>query len=255
MPLLALTRELTPAIVRCELTHVARAPINVARAREQHATYEATLHDLGCRVERITADPSMADAVFIEDTAVIVDELAVITRPGAASRRAETDGVAAALRPYRPIAAIAPPGTLDGGDVLRIGRRLFVGIGARSDANGVAQLRALLAPMGYAVTAVPFHGCLHLKTAVTLVGEEVIVVNRHWVEPSAFGPLRIVDVDAGEPYAANALRVRGAVIHHAGFARTRARLEAAGLMVVPVPADELAKAEGGVTCCSLLLDM
>ena len=222
------------------------------RARAEHAAYEATLRALGCAVERVPPAPDLPDSVFVEDTAVVLDELAVICRPGAESRRAETAAVATALRAYRPVAAVLAPGTLDGGDVLRVGRRLLVGRSARTNDAGIRQLRSIVSSLGYDVVAVPFTGCLHLKTAATLVADAVAVVNPAWVEPAALAPLRTIAVDAGEPFAANALRVGEAVLYPAEFPRTRARLEAEGVAVRTVPAGELAKAEGGVTCCSVV---
>lgn len=252
MPL-AVTRPVPAAIAHCELTHLDRTPIDVEVARREHAAYERALERLGYRVQRLAAADDQPDSVFIEDTAVVVDEIAVITRPGAESRQEETGAVAAALRPLRPVAELSAPATLDGGDVLRLGRVLYVGTGARSNAEGAAQLRALLDPFGYEVREAAFTGCLHLKTAVTAVGDGLVLANPEWVEARQFEGARAVEVDPSEPFAANALLARGAVIHADAFPRTRRRLEAAGVRVVPVPAGELAKAEGGVTCCCLLL--
>ena len=254
MSLIALTRELSPRIVECELTHLARTPIDVSRARAEHAAYEAALRALGCDVLRVPPAPELPDGVFVEDTVVVLDELAVLCRPGAASRRPEVASVAEVVGRFRRTAAIVAPGTLDGGDVLRVGRRLFVGRSARTNDAGIAQLDSLVGARGYEVVPVDFSGCLHLKTAATLAAEGVAVVNPAWVEPAAFAPLRTVAVDAGEPMAANALTMGEAVLYPAEFPRTRARLEAAGVRVVTVPAGELAKAEGGVTCCSVIFE-
>ena len=251
---LALTREISPAIEHCELTHLARTPIDLARARAEHGAYEEVLRSLGYRVERLPADDSMPDSVFVEDTAVVLDELAVITRPGAESRRAETEAVAEALRPHRELARITAPGTLDGGDVIRLGRRLLVGVGARSNEEGARQLRALVAPAGYAVEEVRFRGCLHLKSAATSLEDDTVLLYPAWVDAGAFGAVRVVEVDEAEPFAANALRAAGELLFPIDFERTRGRIEAAGFAVRTVPAAELAKAEGAVTCCSLLLD-
>ena len=197
----------------------------------------------------------MPDSVFIEDAAIVLDELAVITRPGAESRRVETAAVAAAVRSYRPVAAILAPGTLDGGDVLRIGRRLMVGVGYRSNEAGIAQLRSIVASQGYTVEAVQFTGCLHLKSAASVVADDMVLVNPEWVDARLFAPLRVIEVDPSEPFAANAVMVDGSVVYPAEHLRTLERLESAGLDVRKVPAGELAKAEGGVTCCSLLLTL
>lgn len=252
---LALTREVTPAISRCELTYLARTPIDPSRAALQHDEYERLLARLGCRVNRIPAHPAQADAVFIEDTAVVVDEVAVITRLGAESRRAETEPVAAALQRHRPLRHIRAPGTLDGGDVLRAGRQVFVGLTSRTNQQGIAQLRDVLASEGYSVTGVPVHGCLHLKSAATEVADGVLLINPLWAEPQAFPGFEFVTVDPAEPHAANALRLRDVLLYGADYPRTRERLEARGLTVCPVDLSELAKAEGAVTCCSLILSI
>lgn len=252
-PCIALTRDISPRIVECELTHLARTPIDLAAARIQHAGYERLLGALGCEVRRVAAAPEHADSVFIEDTAVVVDEVAVITRPGAASRRGETAGVEDALVGLRPVARIEAPGTLDGGDVLLVGRRVFVGQTARTNEAGIAQLRAILAPHGYTVEGVPVTGCLHLKSAVTALDDGTVLVNPDWVDPAVFAPLAAVPVDPAEPMAANVLRVGDALLYADAYPRTRAALEARGYRLHLVDASELAKAEGAVTCCSLIL--
>ena len=250
---LALTRDISPAIENCELTYLARSPIDVTRARAELEAYEEALRELGCEVVRLPAAPDMPDSVFVEDAAVVLDELAVITRPGAAARRAETAAVADAIRPHRPVAAILAPGTLDGGDVLRVGRTLFVGVGSRTNESGVAQFRRMVASQGYSVEPVTFQGCLHLKTGVTLVADDLLLANPAWVDSARLGAFRTIDVDPDEPFAANALRIGDVVIYPAEHTRTRERLEAAGVTVRTVPMAELAKAEGGVTCISVVI--
>ncbi len=252
--LLAITRQVSPSIARCELTHVDRLPIDAARAAEQHARYEQCLRSLGCTVESLPAEPDLPDSVFVEDTAVVVDELAVVTRPGAASRRPETASVARVLSRLRPTVPIEDPGTLDGGDVLRLGRRLLVGLSGRSNPAGVEQLRGALAPHGYAVEAVGLGPCLHLKSAVTQVAPDALLLNPAWVDPGLAAGWRVVEVDPAEPNAANALMVGGAVVIPAAYPRTAARLERAGVALTVVELSELAKAEGAVTCCSLILE-
>ncbi|MGE5236135.1 MAG: dimethylarginine dimethylaminohydrolase family protein [Acidobacteriota bacterium] len=253
MGLIAITRDVSASIGRCELTHLARVPIDLARARVQHAAYEDCLASLGCRVHRLAEAADLPDAVFVEDTAIVLDELAVITRPGAVSRRPETRTIAEALARYRPLASIEPPATLDGGDVLRLGRTLFVGRSTRTGDEGVAQLRAAVAPHGYEVVEVAVGGCLHLKSAASEVAGSVLLINRAWIDPQPFAGLELVDVDPSEPAAANALRVAGAVVFAGAFPRTLDRLVRLGLDVRVVDLTELAKAEGAVTCCSLLV--
>jgi dimethylargininase len=255
MTVIALTRAVSPALAACELTHLAREPIDVARAEAQHADYERALEGLGCTVQRVAAAPSHPDAVFIEDTAIVLDELAVITRPGAASRRAETVAVAEALAAWRPLVTIEAPGTLDGGDVLRVGRTIFVGRSGRSNDDGIAQLRACTSHHGYRVVPVNVTGCLHLKSAVTALDDDTLLLNEAWVAPESFAPLQWVRVDDDEPMAANVLRVGTRLLAAEAFPRTVDILRERGYDVITVPADELAKAEGAVTCCSLLVNV
>lgn len=251
--LIACTRAVSPTLADCELTHLQREPLDVARAVREHSAYEALLTQLGATVRRLPAEPALPDAVFVEDTAIVLDEIAVITRPGATSRRPETASTAAALAGLRPLAHIEAPGTLDGGDVLVVGRRVFVGLSSRSNRAAIDQLAHVLRPLDYEVVPVSFGGCLHLKSAVTRVAEGLVLLNPAWVDPSVFGSHRAVAVDPSEPQAANALCLGGSVIHPLHFPRTRARLEAEGLRVAPVVMSELAKAEAGVTCCCLIL--
>jgi dimethylargininase len=251
----AITRALDPAIGRCELTHLARAPIDYPRAVSQHEAYVTLLESLGLIVMRLEADPALPDAVFVEDTAVVLDELAVITHPGAASRRLEVTSVAEALRTWRPIVQITAPGTLDGGDVLQVGRTLYVGLSSRSNAEGAEQLRALVAPFAYRVQTLPVSSCLHLKSAVTLASDSLLLINPAWCDPGAFDAVTFVEIDPDEPYAANVLRVDDSVIMAAAFPRTAERLRARGVQVHTTDLSELAKAEGAATCCSLIFSV
>jgi dimethylargininase len=248
----AITRKVSPAITRCELTHLQREPIDAALAARQHEAYEQCLAELGCRVVSLPAESGLPDSVFIEDSAVVVDELAVVTRPGAPSRRAEAPAVARVLAEYRTVAAIEAPGTLDGGDVLLLGRRVLVGLSGRSNREAIEQLRALLSPHGYTIEALPITGCLHLKSAVTQVASDTVLFNPEWVDPVAFERFRNIEIDPAEPYAANALLVGDTVVYPAAFPRTAARLRRARIRLATVDVSELAKAEGAVTCCSLI---
>jgi len=250
----AVVRPVSRRIVDCELTHLVRAPIDYARAVAQHADYEAALIRRGCELVRVPAAHEMPDAVFVEDVAVVLDEVAVMTRPGAPSRRDEGRDVETALSRYRDIRRIQEPGTLDGGDVLRVGKTLFVGLSGRTNEEGMAQLRMLTAEFGYEVKPAALHDCLHLKSAVTAVGEGTLLGNSAWVNPRQFGAVEWIEVDAREPFAANALWVNDGVIYPRAFVHTAELLQKylhARLDIVD--ASELAKAEGGVTCCSLIL--
>jgi dimethylargininase len=249
----ALTREISPLFERCELTHLSRCSIDLDRAREQHRAYEAALAQLGCDVRRLPELPDCPDGIFVADPAFVFDEVAVIARPGAESRRGETASVAEALAAFRPLKFIEAPGTLDGGDVLRIGRTVLVGHSARTNSAGFQQMRALLTPLGYDVRQIVVTGCLHLQTAITEVAEGVVLVNPAWMDVSQLDGVEVIAVDPAEPFGANALRIGDAVIYPEAFPRTRARLEARGIRVVTVDVSELAKAEAGVTCCTLIV--
>jgi dimethylargininase len=191
--------------------------------------------------------------VFVEDIAIVFDELAIVTRPGAESRRRETSAVAAALAAYRPLHTIEPPATVDGGDVLVVGRRVFVGRSSRTNEAAVVQIRQILQPYGYTVRDTVVHGCLHLKSAVTALADDVLLVNRAWIDAAAFEGFTLVDVEPAEPAAANALRLDDRIIFPAAFPRTAERLTQRGLRLTIVDAAELAKAEGALTCCSLIV--
>jgi dimethylargininase len=252
--LLALTRAVSPAMADCELTHLPRVPIDVATAVAQHATYEQALARLGCRVSRLPAAPDSPDSVFIEDTAVVFDEIAVIARPGADSRRAETAGVEEALKHERVIARIEAPGTMDGGDVMVVGRTVFVGLTGRTNGSGIEQLRRIIEHFDYAlrVVEVDAAGCLHLKSAVTAFADDTLLVNPRWVAAQAFADYRLIEVDQSEPAAANIVRVGERLLYSDGFPRTLERLSRLGREITTVDVGEIAKAEGAVTCCSLI---
>lgn len=250
--LIAVTRAVSRSIARCELTHLERVPIDLERARRQHEAYEEALRTLGVRVQSLPEEPDLPDAVFVEDTAVVLDECAVLTRPGADPRRPEVTSIARALAPYRALYRIEAPGTLDGGDVLVVGRNVWVGLTTRTNGSAVAQLQALLQPYGYGVRAVRVTGCLHLKSAVTQAAENTLLINPAWVKESDFPGMDFIEVDPYEPRAANILLVGERAVYQPAYPRTLARLEAAGIHPRLVDASELAKAEGALTCCSLV---
>jgi len=240
-------------MMRCELTHLQRTVIDVALAREQHLAYEQALRSLGCGIESLPEEPELADSVFVEDTAIILDEVVVITRPGAPSRRAETASIAAVLGKYRDLVRIESPGTLDGGDVLRVGRSVYVGTSSRSNASGIEQLGKLLLPFGYRVLPVAVQGCLHLKSAVTQVSADELLINSRHVERKQFPGMGFIEVDEAEPAGGNALLLGTDVIYSSSHPRTAEVLRRHGIRVRTVEMSETEKAEGAVTCCSLLL--
>jgi dimethylargininase len=250
--LIAITRDVSPAIGNCQLTHLARHPIDVERARAQHVEYERALERFGCRVTRLPASFDMPDSVFIEDIAIVFNELAVVTRPGASSRRSEVPDVAVAVSRHRPVVHIAAPGTIDGGDVMTVGESVFVGRTSRTNDAGIDQLRAALAPHGYRVRPANVRGCLHLKSAITALDDRTLLANRRWIAEEEFSDFELVDVDPVEPTAANIVRVGSGLLYAAAYPRTLERLKHLDYNVTTVDVSEIAKAEGAVTCCSLI---
>lgn len=254
----AFTRAASPRLAECALTHQVREPIDPVRAAAQHAAYELALADAGFDVIRLPELADDPDAVFVEDTALLLGEHAVITRPGAASRAGETNSTAAGLEPYFAIHRLAA-GTLDGGDVLRIADRLYVGQSSRTDASGTTALVDLVAPLGYTVVPVELGRCLHLKSAVTFAGPDgegrpALLVNAEWVDPNLFPETDPVFTADSEPSAGNCVRAGDRLLVAAGNPRTVASLRDRGFLVVEIDLSELQKAEAGGTCMSLIAD-
>lgn len=252
MPI-AITRQVSPRICECEITHIERTPIDLELARAQHREYVQLLKVLGCTVIELPAESDFPDSVFVEDTAVILPELAVITRPGADSRKPETESILQALMPLIKCVRLQAPATLDGGDVLVLEKQIFIGLSTRSNQAAIDQLHEMLDTYGYSVTGVQMHDCLHLKSAVSQVDDKTILINPNWVDTHHFTDFHCIEVDPSEPFAANCLPIRDFVIFPTAFPITHQKLEKAGFKVVTVDVSELAKAEGAVTCCSLVL--
>lgn len=254
MGLIAITREVSPSINNCELSFHARQPIDIARAIAQHKAYQDCLANLGVEVVSLPAEPELPDAVFVEDPAVVVDEVAVISNMGAPSRRPEARSLADALSRYRPIKFLVESATLDGGDVLRVDRLLFVGLSQRTNQAGIDQLAETLRPYGYRVQSIEVRGCLHLKSACSYIGNDTMLVNRSLIDTAPLRDFELIGVPDEEPNGANALLIKGVVIISASFPKTRALLEQRGFLVLTIDLSELEKAEAGVTCTSLILD-
>jgi dimethylargininase len=248
----AIVRAPSESIARCALTFLERTPIDFEVALRQHGEYVRALEEAGLDVRILPAEADLPDAVFVEDTAVVVDECAVLTRPGIESRRPEVDAVAPALDAVRPTVRIEAPGTLEGGDVLRVGRTFFVGQTARTNAEGTRQFAGILEPHGYDVVPVTPHGCLHLKSAVTYIGDGTVLVNPEWVDVDLFSRWQCVPVAPGEPYGANAL-LAGEIVHVSASAPlTRRKLDALGFTTRSLDTSEFEKAEAALTCLSLI---
>jgi dimethylargininase len=250
---IAITREVSSSIENCQLTHFERVPISLERAQSQHRVYVKALKEADWEVITLPEEPELPDSVFVEDTAIVLDGLAIITRPGSESRRPETKSIEEALSPILPIASISDSAQLDGGDVLVVGKKIFVGLSSRSMRSGVAELADLSRHLGYEVEAVAVDSCLHLKSAVTCVDSQTLLINPQWVAPDLFREFRLIEVHPSEPEGANCVNLGPRVLYGEAFPETRQRIQAAGFEVDAIPLDELAKAEGAVTCCSLLI--
>jgi dimethylargininase len=251
---IAITRDISPRFNECEITHIERTPIDIKIAQTQHHEYVQALKELGLAVLELPASADLPDSVFVEDTAVVLPEVALLTRPGADSRKPETESIAHALRPYRELIFIESPATVDGGDVLVVGKQIFVGMSTRSNTHAIEQMNQLLGKYGYKTQGVELRDCLHLKSAVTRLDDaNTLLVNRNWVDVETFDGYELVDIDPSEAFAANCLPINSSIIYPTTFPKTATKLEARGYRVKPVVLDELAKAEGAVTCCSLIV--
>ena len=250
---IAITREISPRFAECEITHIERTPIDMNLARAQHRGYVNALRELECDVIELPAERELPDSVFVEDTAFILPEVAIITRPGADSRKPETESIIQVLTPLIKLVRVHEPATVDGGDVLVLGKRIYVGLSTRSNPEAIDQLNEVLAEYGYFVEGVALHDCLHLKSAVTRVDDKTLLINKNWVDPSCFEDFDLIEIDPSEPYAANCLPIGNSIIFPTAFPKTCAKLEERGYNVLTANLSELAKAEGAVTCCSLII--
>jgi dimethylargininase len=251
---LAITRNLSRKICDCELTFLQRQPIDFERAAQQQEAYRNVLKSLGLEVIALPADDRYPDCCFVEDAAVVLDEVAVITRMGSETRRGEGEALLPVLKAHRRIARMEAPATLDGGDVVQVGRRLLVGLSSRTNQDGVNTLREILGPFGYTVTPVPVHGVLHLKSACTALDDETLIVEASHIDLEALAGLRMVRVPPEEAQAADVLQIGQTICIHAGYERTINLLQKRGMDVRTVDVSEFLKAEAGVTCLSVILN-
>lgn len=249
----AITRKISPRFDECELTFAERVSIDIVLARAQHHAYTQALKSLGCEVVELPALPDYPDSVFVEDTAIILSEAAVLTRPGAQSRRGEVAEITEALRPYRELLFVREPATVDGGDILVLGRDIYIGLSTRSSVPALSQIHSLVSRFGYRVFLIPIRGCLHLKSAVTRINEDSLLINPHMVDAEHFKRFDLLEVDPGEPHAANILGVGNSHIYPSAYPKTQACLEQRGLKLITLDLSEILKAEGAVTCCSLIV--
>ncbi len=248
----AIVRPVSRSLAHCELSFRDREPIDLSKAAEQHRTYAAALEAAGLAVEWLSELPDQPDAVFVEDPIVVLDEIAIVGRPGATSREGEVESVAEAVGRHRPLVQLPPEARLEGGDVMLVGKTLYVGRSARTNAAAHEALAEILRPWGYTVVPVDLNDCLHLKTGVTYAGGDCFLANPAWVDISALQGAEIISLPVEEPWAANTLTVGGRVLLPAGFPRTRDLLAGRGHEVVTIDVSELQKAEGSLTCLSVL---
>ena len=252
--LIAITRKVSSSLANCELSYIPRQTIDLGKARAQHKAYEDLLDRLGARLVSLPEEPDMPDSMFVEDPAMMFEEVAVICPLGTEARRKEAPSLAAALEPYRKLAYVKLPGTAEGGDVLRVGKKVFAGVTKRTNPEGIRQLAVIVGKYGYELTAVPLTGCLHLKSAVTFLGRKTLLANRGWFAGTRLAGFEWIDVDPSEPHAGNALTIGETVVFPTSFPKTRERIEARGFKVVSLDISELQKAESALTCSSLLFE-
>lgn len=252
--LTALTRQVSGAMNECQLTYAERQSINIEKAQLQHRNYEKYLESIGIKVISLDTDPSLPDCTFVEDTAIVTDEIAVITHMGAASRRAEAEKIVSVLEKFRPLKFINNSGTIEGGDVIKVGRVLYVGVSSRTNLDGIDQLSRLLSPYDYEIVPVKVHGCLHLSTGATFLGNQTFLVNPKWIDTSEFKKFDIIPVEENEPWAGNTLNLKGKILLPESSLKTAEKISKKGFEVATVDISELEKAEAGLTCMCVLFE-
>ena len=248
----AIIREPAATLAACELTFLDRSEINYEKALVQHGAYRMVLKALGLQVVCLPALADFPDSTFVEDTAIVLPDIAIITNPGAESRRGETESMADVLSEYRDLAFIEFPATIDGGDVLTVGKTCFVGISSRTNRQGFETFSALVRPLGYIATAVETKDSLHLKTAITAVSDDTLLVNPQWLDTADFTGFRILE--SCETFGANVLRVGDHIVVHEGFTQTNEMLRNEGFDLKSVNISEFLKAEAGLTCLSIIFE-
>jgi len=249
----AICRSIPDSFDRAIAQNRPASPINVQIARQQHQGYVRTLRSLGLQVTVLPGDSALPDCCFIEDCAVCADGTAMITRLGADSRRGEEQAAAEALKPNAHLEWMAAPATLDGGDCLRMGSRLFLGRSQRTNAAGIDRLRAVFEPLGFEVIEIPLGPILHLKCVCSGLDDDRVLLAEHTISPEFFAGKRVVRIPAAEAHAANCVCVNGTVLLAAGCPESHRIIHAEGLDVIELDMSEFRKADGSMTCLSILL--
>jgi dimethylargininase len=227
-------------------------PLDAERAAVQHAGYIGALERGGYHVIAVPTAPDAPDSPFVEDAAVIIGERVLITRPGHPARRTETSGVAAVLADRFELETVEAPATIDGGDVLVVGRRLFVGLSGRTNRGGVDAVAALATPQGFEVVAVPVRAVLHLKSGLSAIDDQTVLWHPDACDRDALADLDVVEVPGDDPEAANVVRLAdGRILVSAAHEATAGLISERGGEVVHVDVSEFGRADGGLTCLSI----
>ena len=250
----AVTHKPSPLLKNCELTFLPRQKMDFQKTQIQHENYCDTLSKLGADVIILEENLDLPDCAFVEDAAIVLDEIAIITSMGVSTRRGETKLIEKKLAKFRPLEKIKLPAKIEGGDVLTIGKNLFVGNSSRTNAEGISALKKIVNPFGYKVFAVDVLGSLHLKTACTALDSETILVNPEWIETEVFKDFRKINLPQNEPFAANILRINDTICIHSAFTETAEKIEKLGYKISTVNISEFLKAEAGLTCLSLIFE-
>lgn len=251
---IALTHKVSPNIHQCEITHIGRSPIDYQLAAKQHKNYCSILHSAGLEVKELSVSLNYPDSTFIEDTAVVLDEIAILACMGAKSRRGEVINIEPELAEYRPLKYIQFPATLEGGDVLQMNKQIFVGLSSRTNQEGLASIKEILSSFGYQVIQVSVKDCLHLKSACTMIDQETLLVNHDWLDMEPISGFRKINIAPGESGSANCLSLNEVIYLPEGYPRTSEILTKHGYMVQNIDISELQKAEGGLTCSSIIFN-
>lgn len=253
--LTVVTHQPSPALQECELTFLESEKIDYERALIQHQEYCQMLNKCGARVIKLTDNLALPDSVFVEDPIIVFDEIAVLTSMGVESRRPESAALERFFRPYRKIERITLPAKIEGGDVLKVGRSIYVGESPRTNRLGIQALADIIEPLGYEVFPVKVSGCLHLKTGCTALDDKTVLINSEWIDHQAFSRFTRIKTLSEEPFGANVLTLNGSICMNGAFPKTLELVASLGYSVAAVDISEFVKAEAGLTCmCIPFLD-
>ncbi len=238
----------SPSLGECELTFLNSEPIDIKKAQKEHEAYREMIKSCGANVIVKDENIDLPDSVFVEDPIIVFDEVAVLTSMGVESRRKESASMEKIFAKYREIKRIELPAKIEGGDVLKIGKRIYVGKSARTNAQGIRDLREILTPYGYEVIAVKVSGCLHLKTGCTALDENTVLINPEWLDSKVFSDFRQIIVPKEEPFGANILKINETICMNEAFVKTIELVKTLGYSVKSTDITEFVKAEAGLTC-------